>query len=191
MTTNRYQKIIEFIKTSCFCIRGTSYPVLIFMLKGQYTSMYSIQFRYSESRLLRFNSDFKTQSFGTAEKSLIRKLVWFSTISSLRFGLNFLHLLGSSSSGNGIELVSQSIRSCLSYLLCAPWAQTRQVIWIKAERQKYLIIFALAPTNTEANVLVFSFLEGAWLHFCTRVRLIFFRTFVLNNLNEWLAIEKS
>ena len=89
------------------------------------------------------------------------------------FGL-YLHSFWSSFSGNGTELVCQSIRSCLWCLSCAPWAQKTWVFWKVTQQRKCLILFALARLTRirkEPNFLVYSFSDGAWVHFCTQFRL--------------------
>ena len=61
-----------------------------------------------------------------------------------------------------------------------------EFFWMVAEQRKALFLLVLAQTITEANVQVHAIAEGAWLQFCTRVKLLLSDFFTKHN--DWLRI---
>ena len=170
-TNYLYQKIFLIVRPSQFWNGRISSSIILIWLKGEYTSVYSIQVSYNEKSLFHFNWKLISQPINRSERAIIRILIQFSSIgciyvSDKNFAFIWIQFLGI-----GMVSVCQSIRSYLYHLSCERWAQKTQLFWTVALQQKALTFFALALSNTEAIALIYSISHGIGVHFSARVKL--------------------
>ena len=124
---------------------------------------------------------------------------WFNSALSVSLGFRtiFLHLLQSSSFGRG-EKNSMTIQTIMSIPVMMCTLTTKGSVLLNsrvAEQQKALILFALTGIITEANVVVLSISEGAWVNLLTPLKRIFLRWYRLEQsysvARNWLIRGKS
>ena len=144
--------------------------------------------------LVSFSLNLRNRSIKVCERTIVCILTQFSAIRSTKVSdITFTFIT--------VEFFwwwhggSNSIHTIMSIQnACATWAQKTLIFWTVAEQRNTLGRFASVGLDIEANDLVFSISAGAWVHFCTRVKLNCLRfsdCIAQNKEIDWLEVEYS
>ena len=132
----------------------TNKPTISIWLLGEYTSMNSNRFGYSECEMLLSTLNLKDQSIIVCERATVTIYIQFNAVHTNKVSEIILTFIRFSCFGIGMDVVCQTWNSYLYHLVWAVWALNTLFLWAVAKWPKFLIFLHFSPNNREANVWV-------------------------------------